>query len=373
MSGSTLTVALATKNRSALLRKTLASLAKQTLRTFEIIVGDHASEEDLGSVLVDFPQLNLKTVAIPEAITGIGAIKNFVFERAKSTLVVSVDSGVICPSDFLAKHLSYQRTCPGCYAGPCYGWSEEVDNEWWRNITADNCRDAIGFLTDCRLCMREQIGKASFMLIWGCNFSIDVRYINLVGGFDDTFEGWGWDDIDLAVRLHRLGVPLNFHSDIWCIHYPHKRATIAARMKSATKNWIRTYNKNPCCELELWEASEYEEWGRSLARLMEIAKNYLSSKRPALDGVQVKGRVCFYGFPPSNRNVTQIGPFIPTSRGNYLSSFGLRTPYADRFFDIAVVSPFIDELGFRLSENRPCLRDLVLKELNRIGKSLAFV
>ncbi len=39
----------------------------------------------------------------------------------------------------------------------------------------------------------------------GCNLSVNRRDFLAVGGYDETFAGWGYEDVDLIVRLGNLG------------------------------------------------------------------------------------------------------------------------------------------------------------------------
>jgi GT2 family glycosyltransferase len=51
------------------------------------------------------------------------------------------------------------------------------------------------------------------------NFSIDAGAFTRSGGFDETFTGYGWEDIELAYRLVRQGVTLVFDPDAYGDHY----------------------------------------------------------------------------------------------------------------------------------------------------------
>ncbi len=51
------------------------------------------------------------------------------------------------------------------------------------------------------------------------NFSVDADAFRRVGGFDEGFEGYGWEDIELAFRLVRHGVTLRYEHKAAAHHY----------------------------------------------------------------------------------------------------------------------------------------------------------
>ena len=50
-----------------------------------------------------------------------------------------------------------------------------------------------------------------FNCLHGCNFVVPAAAVRAVGGFDTEFDGaWGFEDIELGYRLHRLGLPFAY-------------------------------------------------------------------------------------------------------------------------------------------------------------------
>ncbi len=70
--------------------------------------------------------------------------------------------------------------------------------------------------------------------VLGCNLSVNRADFLAVGGYDETFVGWGYEDVDLALRLHNFGRryrvasgPISvFHLD----HPVQSRATANSRL-----------------------------------------------------------------------------------------------------------------------------------------------
>jgi hypothetical protein len=208
------------------------------------------------------------------------------------------------------------------------------------------------------------------MLFWGANCSIRRQALIAAGGFDNRFVGWGWDDLELGYRLHRSGMTFRFDADAWCLHRPHARTPLHVRLQEAERNWIRTYDKHVHRDLELWDACDYWDQRDALARLMAVIGEAGCCPSVAQSRVAVSDGIVFYGYAPSSDNdrAWTVAPTAAETKGRVLQSFGLRTPFATAQFDLAVLSPYIDRLQFRLSPSRPTVSDLVIREAHRIAR-----
>ena len=55
--------------------------------------------------------------------------------------------------------------------------------------------------------------------LWGGNTSVRREVFERLGGFDDRYRGYGWEDLDFGYRLHQLGVPLVLVPDAEVRHH----------------------------------------------------------------------------------------------------------------------------------------------------------
>jgi hypothetical protein len=63
----------------------------------------------------------------------------------------------------------------------------------------------------------------NWRLMRGCNFSVSAEAMRAVGGFDESYEGWGYEDSDLCVRLLRLGLRIRqAPADTCVLHLWHE-------------------------------------------------------------------------------------------------------------------------------------------------------
>jgi hypothetical protein len=57
-------------------------------------------------------------------------------------------------------------------------------------------------------------------------FVIKKDHIKRSGGFNEYIKGWGWDDLDLYIRIYQAGICIQRMSpdDVWPIDHPHTQS-----------------------------------------------------------------------------------------------------------------------------------------------------
>lgn len=55
--------------------------------------------------------------------------------------------------------------------------------------------------------------------LWGGNTSVRREVFDRLGGFDDRYRGYGWEDLDFGYRLHQLGLPIELLPDAEVRHH----------------------------------------------------------------------------------------------------------------------------------------------------------
>lgn len=382
-------IIIPTRDRDRLLQKTLASLRSQRfpLEDVEVLVCDHDSTDNTAQVCDAFAgSLNVNRVRVPFEGFSILRPKNVGLSLASHELSVVLDCGIICPPGFLRAHADAHARGGGSYVtGPMYGWDSEEETDFWLNLDPSNCPapDSIPEeLRDCcRAKMAPHVRHAPWMLFWGCNFSVRTADLRRVGGYDEGFVGWGWEDHEMGIRLEKAGLKFQFVPESWCLHYPHPRQPLATRMEQGTRNWIRTYQKQPMPELELWECSDYEDYDRNLTRISE-ALSANGESLPGLESASLKSRsgatprTLYWGFrtgQPQGSSLISVAMVDSSARLGPVYSFGLRTPFREREFDSVVMSPYWQFLPPQLSPVRPRLLHLILKEALRVATRVTLV
>jgi len=68
------------------------------------------------------------------------------------------------------------------------------------------------------LTRRRRVHLSPFHTIMS-NFSVRAEDLWSVGGFDEGFRGYGWEDIEMGFRLHRAGVELHWEPEAFAWHH----------------------------------------------------------------------------------------------------------------------------------------------------------
>ncbi|MEB3195574.1 MAG: glycosyltransferase [Candidatus Sericytochromatia bacterium] len=209
MSSPTLSVVIATYNRAPILEKCLRALLAQTLspEQVEIVVIDDGSQDDtrdrMAALQAQAPQLRYHWQ--PNA--GRSHARNVGIAMARGELVVFIDSDVVVVPDFLAVHRQlHERYAPRRIF--VQGLSVNTDDFHEPLATPVRWHDvsAAFFATN--------------------NVSIPRRLLEEVGGFDEGFVAYGYEDLELGVRLKRAGVGIVRSRKARGFHW-HPRFTLA--------------------------------------------------------------------------------------------------------------------------------------------------
>ncbi len=228
-SGPLVSVVIATKDRAPFLERALDALAAQRdAPAFEVIVVDNGSRDATPAVLAAraaFAPYALHAVEVPRPNRA--AARNAGIARAAGALVIFVDDDVWLPERFVAAHhAAHDGAVAAAVSGPILnvgGYALRPPPTW------------------------KNYSRAFFCT---CNVSVPRAALNAVGGFDASFELYGWEDTELGLRLRQSGVLRHFAWDayLWHIKPPAsetldvvhaktvERATMAARLlrKDAT-------------------------------------------------------------------------------------------------------------------------------------------
>lgn len=194
-----LSVVIATKDRASFLTRALDSLAQQTdAPAFEAIVVDNGSSDETAALVdgrIGTEPYPLARVFVPEPNRG--AARNRGVARADGDVVVFVDDDVVLPAGFLSAH-AQRHDAAGAGATTVAGPILNVPSY------------------DVRPSPTPANGSRAFFCT--CNASVGRAAFESVGGFDERFDLYGWEDTELGIRLRRSGVRRTFAWDAYLYH-----------------------------------------------------------------------------------------------------------------------------------------------------------
>lgn len=248
-------VVIPTFERRLLLRQSLLALVRQTLSrdAFEVLVVDDGSSDGTEEEVRSFrDRLNIRYFYLPDEGYRVARARNVGIRNAAAPVCVFVDSGVVLRSDALSVHLARHESAPGPIAivGYVYGFNE--DNEDGVEIEAEVRLDAIDATIDDFEARRryldfreifyrrqgDDIGDllAPWVVFWTCHVSAPTASLKAVGLFDEAFQCWGGEDVELAYRLHLDGVRFELSRKARSIHLPHPK-NAAVNSELAARNY----------------------------------------------------------------------------------------------------------------------------------------
>jgi glycosyltransferase involved in cell wall biosynthesis len=217
-----ISVVATTYNRPDALRAVLAGLLAQTDRQFELLVADDGSRADTGEMVA------AQTRDAPVRVTHVwqedqgfraGAARNRAAAQAAGGYLLFIDGDCVPRPDFIARHralaepgwmvagnrilLSESFTTQALSEGwPLHQWS--LDR--WRVARHSGAINRTLPLHSLPLGPLRKLAARRWQRVRTCNLALWATDFATVNGFDETYEGWGFEDSDLAVRLLNAGV-----------------------------------------------------------------------------------------------------------------------------------------------------------------------
>lgn len=217
-----ISVVVTTYNRPDALRAVLVALAAQRDRGFEILVADDGSRDDTRTLVETF------AAAAPVPLAHVwqedrgfraAAARNRATTVARGDYVIFLDGDCIPRTDFIARHRELAET-RWMVAGnrvllgeaftrsaleqqwPLHDWSDGQ----WRDAHRRGDINRTLPLLQLPLGPLRKLAGTRWQRVRTCNLGVWRSDLHAVNGFDESFQGWGYEDSDLAVRLINAGV-----------------------------------------------------------------------------------------------------------------------------------------------------------------------
>ncbi|MCX7795724.1 MAG: glycosyltransferase family 2 protein [bacterium] len=229
-------VVIPTRNRAKIVSKCIEHILNQDYHQYEVIVIDDGSEDNTLESLKGFSSYkNLKFIPLSER-KGPAFCRNLGVKESQGELIIFIDSDIFVLPNFINSHVKVHKSHPeGVVAvGPVIAISE----------------------IDKKLVSKGSILDFSNAYFASGNASIPREIFMKIGGFDEIFNVYGWEDIDFGLKLKKFGINSIKVPDAIGYHYqplPNENnlKALIEKEKERAKSAVYLYKKYPTFEVRL--------------------------------------------------------------------------------------------------------------------------
>ncbi len=201
-----------TYNWKEALELVLLSVFGQTVLPDEIIIADDGSRPDTKELIDRFREKSpVPIVHVWQEDKGfrLSKIRNKAIAAAKNEYIIQIDGDCVLEKHFIQDHVEMaKRGTYVCGSRTCC--SQEFSNEWFetKRFNKQKFRPIKGnYFNQFRVRpLRKYVMTGFPITIKGCNMAFWREDVLAVNGYDEDYEGWGYEDHDMAFRLDNLGI-----------------------------------------------------------------------------------------------------------------------------------------------------------------------
>jgi GT2 family glycosyltransferase len=239
-----ISVVVPTYNRLETLEYVLPTLLAQDLAPsdFEVLVCDSNSTDGTAAFLARMQTEYANVRYLPGAYTGRAAARNAGINAAAGEVVLFNDSDIFASPDLLSQHLRHHRAQRDVAVVGLEVQVKDFDDYAYKREHPETR----GFLH------KPTRKRLPWLYFLTGNASVRRDDLLRVGCFDESFTGYGHEDLELGYRLERAGVTIlyepkaiNYH----CQDVPHDDQK--EKMRLAGRSTVRFYRKHPDFAVQL--------------------------------------------------------------------------------------------------------------------------
>src|SRR6185503_14672120 len=217
------TIQLCTYNRAALLERVLDACFEQTADadSYEVVLVNDGSSDDTPAVIERARRrATCRFEVIDQQNSGLAKGRNAGIARATGERIIFIDDDVLPTPNFVEEHLRSHDAAPLAIVR---GGAINVES--------------FDTLPPAKWRLKDYSGN----FFWTTNVSVPLQTIRAIGGFNDTFAEYGWEDIDVGLRLRQGGVKAVFNPKALVYHWkPRPRRGNVEKMIRQARAQART-------------------------------------------------------------------------------------------------------------------------------------
>lgn len=210
-------VQICSYNRWHLLKRSLEALFAQDFPKdeYELVFVDDGSTDDSLAMARELSQTapcRLKVLTKPN--DGLARARNLGIRNCEGEIILFMDDDTFADPALLKEHWTVHQQFPNAVVMGWVNHIEELDPQGPRKyVMADYSRS----------------------FFWTSNVSVRKQYIDQVGGFDEDFREYGWEDMELGYRLKQLGLQRHINEKAIVSHYkpPKQKKDLPGMLRQA--------------------------------------------------------------------------------------------------------------------------------------------
>jgi GT2 family glycosyltransferase len=297
---STASIVIPTLGRPALLRRVLDRLARQTAapESFEVLVVADANDESRDALEAATADRPYRARVLHAGRPGASAARNAGVRAAAAPLILFLDDDILPEAALVDQHLDWHARHPEAETGVLgrVRWADELEitpfMRWLEHGIQFDYPNIVG--TD-----------AGWTRFYTANVSVKRELVERVGGFEEERLPFGYEDLDLALRMHERGFRLLYN-----------RAAVAEHLHAM--------------DLELWK--------RRVPRIA-ISERQFTSMHPGFTPYFYELFSRSAGEPPARGRLARLARVVPRAT----PFLGRRVwASADAVYRQTLAGPFLD-------------------------------
>lgn len=349
-----LSISIPYKQRIENLEVVFEALAHQTMSKddFEIIIGAMDYCEDFISLCKRYiDKLHIIAVMSPDEFA-IPWARNLAMRQASGEVIVQMDADTLLPPNALQNlydsHFAFGQNV--CIVGQVIGYGNNQDGsvDSVEVHPYSHFKKAIAELEASTGNPKDTRFQVHHAIPWAFGWTgLIALPLSLIRKhelyFDETFQGWGIDDLEWSYRICNSGTPMILLETVRAIHLPHPRDPEANR-NTETVNNRRFLRKWPTPDVELQVAfgdvvanSIYLEFMTERSAVLDKLKGSLGIARGFIDG---KDTVLVGIELDENLNILDPNirkEFDTHDEIDIQPLIGMALPYSDKSCEVSVL------------------------------------
>jgi len=217
------TIQLCTFNRAHLLGRVLDACFEQTQAPDQyevVLVNDGSSDATAAVIAAARERATCAFTVIDQPNAGLARARNAGIARARGERIIFIDDDVLPTPPLVAEHLRSDTAHPFAIVRGAVINTESFE------------RLPVPVWT---------LANYSGNFFWTSNVSVPLAMLRRVGNFTQAFREYGWEDIELGLRLRQAGVRGVFNRFALAFHHkPRPRARDVAAMVAQAAAQART-------------------------------------------------------------------------------------------------------------------------------------